>query len=351
MKRLIIADVKSKNINGESPGHYFAVAQNYVDLYSDYCKVEIAGGPIFKTHFNEKDMFVLPYDFTPNENWVKSKWRVLKNCKYLFENALPDDIIVIQQSGLSAAIMSVALFAKKKSNIYVIAYDTDAVVSPIKRLIYHLARHKIKGLLCSREHIAKAYGIPSCIVTDYIYTKKVTTPAVAFENKKYDIVIAGRIRPGKGVVEAAQYLSKTSLKVLIAGSGNEQMIKQLYVICKQCTNIELCIEYLSEEKYNEYIRSARFCLLNYDDTYEDRSSGVVLDAIFNGTPILGRRYNALTFVEKENLGYLFDNIKELNASIINDPKLYESFLRGINNYIDKQNLYKKSIIEFLGLCK
>lgn len=349
MKRLIIADVKSNNNKGKSTGHYFAVAQNYLDLYSDCCEVKIAGGPIFKTHFDEKDMFLLPYDFIPSVNWLKSKWRVLKNCKYLFKNAQPDDIIVIQQSGLSTAIMGIALFAKKKSNVYVIAYDTDAVTSSIKRLIYKLAKHKIKGLLCPHKHVADAYAIPSCIVTDYIYAKQITKSAVTFENKKYDIAIVGRIRSGKGVVEAAQYLAKTSLRVLIAGSGDEEMIKQIYAICEQSSNIELCIEYLSEAKYAEDIRSARFCLLNYHDTYEDRSSGVVLDIIFNGTPILGRRCSALEFIEKENLGFLFDNIEEIDNGIINNQKQYISFLKSIDNYIIKQKLYRKNVIEFLGL--
>lgn len=351
METLIIADVKSFNNNGKSPGHYFAVAQNYLDLYSDYCEVKIAGGPIFKTKFDKKDLFLLPHDFIPNENWLKRKWQVLMNCRYLFKHTLTENKIVIQHSGLSTAILGIALFAKKKSNIYVIAYNTDAVVSPIKKLIYKLAKQKIKGLLCPHEHVANAYRIPYCIITDYIYVKKEIVPITTFENKKYDIAILGRIRSGKGVVDAAQYLAKTSLKILIAGSGDKQMIERLYEICKQCTNIELCIEYLSEEKYKEYIRSARFCLLNYHGTYEDRSSGVVLDIIFNGTPILGRRCNALDFIEKENLGYLFDNIKKLDNSIINNQKLYRSFLQSIDNYIIKQESYRINVIKFLGLNK
>lgn len=49
MKRLILADVKSLNIKGKSIGHYFTLAQNYIDLFGDYCQVKIAGGPIYKT--------------------------------------------------------------------------------------------------------------------------------------------------------------------------------------------------------------------------------------------------------------------------------------------------------------
>lgn len=351
MSKLLISDLKSYNNNGKSPGHYFAVAQNYLDLYSDFCEVKVAGGPIFTTHFNPKDIFLLPYDYMPSMNWLKSKLRVLKNCKYLFGHTLPDDIIVIQQSGLSTAILGIALFAKVKRDIYVIAYDTDAVSSPIKKLIFKFAKRKIRGLLCPHEHVAKAYGIPNCIVTDYIYAKEIAKHIVKLEDKKYDIAIIGRIRSGKGVVNAAQYLAKTSLKVLIAGSGDKQMEKQLCSICKQSSNIELLIEYLNEEKYNEYIRSARFCLLNYHGTYEDRSSGVVLDIIFNGTPIIGRHCKALNFVEEYGLGYLFDNINKLDNNIINNKKLYSSYLESIDKYIIKQKEYRNNVVKFLKLCK
>lgn len=347
MKRLIIADVKSYNNKGKSTGHYFAVAQNYLDLYSDCCEVKVAGGPIFKTHFNDKDMFLLPYDFIPGENWLKSKWRVLKNCRYLFKHTLADDRIVIQQSGLSTAILGIALFAKKKRNIYVIAYDTDAVTSPIKKLIYKIAKRKIKGLLCPHEHVAKVYGIPNCIVTDYIYAKKVTEPSVTFENKKYDIAIVGSICHGKGVPEAAKVLAKTNCRVLIAGKADKQLADNLHEICDISKNIELHIGFISNEDYYRYIREARFCLLNYHGVYEDRSSGVALDIIFNGTPILGRRCTALNFVEKENVGLLYDDLEKFNFSDILKRENYCTYLNGITDYLKKQHKYKKKVVDFL----
>jgi len=349
MKRLIIADVKSYNNNGKSTGHYFAVAQNYQDLYSDYCEVKVAGGPIFKTKFDKKDLFLLPHDFIPNKNWLKSKWQVLMNCRYLFKHTLTEDKIVIQQSGLSTAILGIALFAKRKSNIYVIAYDTDAVASPIKKMIYKLAKHKIKGLLCPHEHVANAYGIPNCIITDYIYAKKEIVPVTTFENKKYDIAIIGSICHGKGVPEAAKVLTKKNCRVLIAGKADKHLADKLHEICDIANNIELQIGFVSYENYYKYIREARFCLLNYHGVYEDRSSGVALDIIFNGTPILGHRCTALNFVEEENVGLLFDDINKFDFSILLQKDNYSNYLNGITSYLTKQKEFMKNIIEFLNL--
>lgn len=350
MRRLLIADVKSYNNKGKSTGHYFAVAQNYLDLYKDYCEVKVAGGDIFKTHFKPKDIFLLPYDYIPSMNWLKSKWRVLMNCKYIFNNAKNNDIIVIQQSGLSTAILGIALFAKKKRNIYIIAYDTDAISSPIKKIIYHFAKGKIKGLLCPHKHVSDIYKISSCIITDYIYPNTINTlTVIPFENRKYDIAIVGSIWPDKGVIEAAKALTKTNLKVLIAGSGDKQLTDRLKEICDNAKNIELHIGFISDEIYYEYIREARFCILNYHGVYEDRSSGVVLDILFNRTPIIGHKCKALDFISMSNVGYLFDDINNVNLDYIINKKMYEDYQKGIEKYLDSQKKYKQSVVDFLHL--
>lgn len=113
MKRLIISDVKSLNMDGKSVGHYFSLSQNYLDLYSDYFDVKVAGGPIYHQQFQKKDYFPLPNDFIEGENWFKNKLRVLKNCRYLFKKTDSNDIIIIQQAGLSTVLLGIALYAKK----------------------------------------------------------------------------------------------------------------------------------------------------------------------------------------------------------------------------------------------
>lgn len=352
MRRLIIADVKSLNENGKSTGHYFSVAQNYLDLYGDYCEVKVAGGQIFKTHFSGKDVFLLPYDFLPSENWIKSKWRVLMNCKYLFKHTLSDDIIVIQQSGLSTAILGIALFAKTKCNIYIIAYDTDALSSPLKKLIYHLAKGKIKGLLCSDKHVADAYKIQSCVVTDYIYPNNKTNFAIIpFESKKYDIAIVGSIWPDKGVIEAAEVLVNTKYKVLIAGKANEILEDKLNKICKTAKNIELHIGFISDQDYYTYIQEARFCMLNYHGVYEDRSSGVVLDILFNGTPIIGHACKALDFVKRMNVGYLFNNVNDIPWTKFFNKNIYNVYCKNIIKYLEMHRKSKLKVLNFLQIKK
>lgn len=347
MKRLIIADVKSNNNHGKNTGHYFAVAQNYLDLYSDCCEVKVAGGPIFRQRFGEKDLLELPYDFKFSRNWLLDKWKVLMNCRSLFRQTASDDVVVIQQSGLSTAIMGIALFAPRRRSIYIIAYDTDALSSFSKRMIYAMAKPKISGLLCPAPHVARDYGMRSCVVTDYICPYSGLRNALPYDDRGYDIGILGGMSPDKGILEAATFLAGKKYKVLIAGKADDRMASQMRDICKDSPNIDLRIGYLSEPDFHRYIRASRFCLLNYNGVYADRSSGVVLDMIFGGTPIIGHKCKALEFVEKENVGTLFDSLQDCDLSqIINKEKHYE-FLNGISSYIQKQAALKTKVIKFL----
>ena len=133
MKRLILADLKSTNNNGKNTGHYFAVARNYLELYSDICHVVIAGGPIYKTVFTARQLLSLPYDSFVGKNPIINKLRALKNSRYLFRHVNEDDIIVLQHSGVVTTFAGIALFAKKKQNLYVIQYDVEALSSLVKK--------------------------------------------------------------------------------------------------------------------------------------------------------------------------------------------------------------------------
>ena len=351
MKRLIIADIKSYNNNGKSTGHYFAVARNYSELYSDICDVKIAGGTIFNTGFKSEELFCLPYETSSSNSNIKNKWNVLKNARYLFKNTSSDDVIVMQKSGTVTMFLMIALFAKKrKNNIFFIEYDTVAINSPLKRFIYNLAKKKCKGLICPNEKVGKAYDIPYCVVTDYIYSPKANTAEVNYTDKEYDICTVGSIWPDKGVVEVAERFKNTNIKLVIAGKPCDDNIKEkLVIITKNSPNIKLHLGYLSYDDYYGYINNSRYCILNYKGCYDDRSSGVILDILFNHVPVVAHRCNATTFIEEDNSGFLYNNLEELNPNDLLNEVNYQKYLNGVTKFLDKQKSYKEKMIRFLNI--
>lgn len=348
MKRLIIADLKSFNNQGIQTGHYFSLAKNYQELFKEEFEVKIAGGPIYNTGFENHERLSLPYDWGHGGNRIKNVWCFLRNAKVLFSKTTQYDIIVMQMASSVTTFLAIAIFASKHHKIYSIQYDTEALDSPLKKLIYQFAKHKISGIICPAEQIGKHYNQPYCVVSDYIYTGNKAFNIIPFNEKKYDFCIVGRIVPEKGVVEAVERLANSSYRVLVAGKPSSEAIEnRLFEIAHSHPNIELHLGFVSDEDFYNYLKLSKYSLMNYQGVYTNRSSGVVLDALFNGTPVLGHRCLAMQFVEDNAVGKLYDDISTVDLSIVEDETIWENQIKSIKKYLKTHQVYKNRLIEFI----
>lgn len=350
MKRLIIADVKSPNFKGISTGHFFAVAQNYYELFKGHVETLIAGGPVYKIRFSEEQLLGLPYDvlLMREPSW-RSKWKYLQNSRVLFRKA-KGDTIVLQQGGVLSSFIALALFYHRTSRLFLIQYSKEGVDSWAKKMLYRIVRHKIDGVICPNEMVGEAYGKPFCIVPDYIYLGNNERSEIPYGDKKYDVCFVGRIEEEKGVLDVARKLAGTSRRMIIAGKVRDgSLAGQLEQVAASCDNIELHIGYVSDEVYYGYIRNSRFCILNYQGEYSRRSSGVVLDTVFNNVPIIGKRCKALDFIEKFGCGYIYDDLESLSLDEIMTEKNYNQYLANIALYKQKHVEYADKLRKFVGV--
>ena len=258
IKKIIIADICSMVIDGNAVGHYFTVAQNYLDLFKSACNVKIAGGPVYKDKFKEEDLLLLDYNAESNCSSIENKRRELCNLRKLFD-LCRDDVIIFQSSAVSTVYIGIALWAKKQ-DIYMIQYNTMSLDSTIKRFIYKTAKSKIKGMICPDDLIGREYQIPYSVVTDYIYTGSQNENAlIPFESKEYDFGFFGIITKDKGVLEVAQRLAKTNYRVVIAGyPADAELGEKLKNACQDKKNINLKLQYLNEKEYVNGIRNCKY---------------------------------------------------------------------------------------------
>lgn len=350
MNRLIIADIKSPVLNGFCLGHFFAVARNYLQIFNQYCSTYIAGGPIYQTEFSQ-NILKLPYNtyIKKRRNIIKEKKNVLINCKKLFQAGV-GDIIIIQQGADVTAFLGIALFYWRKSKLYMIQYSNAGIRNYFKHAIFKLASSKIDGIICPNETVGQAYNLPYCVVPDYIYTNTQTPQMKNYSERIYDLCFVGRLVEEKGIIEVAKKIARTKYKMIIAGNSDTTELEQkLQQICNSCSNIELHLGFITDNMYYKYIQDSKFCILNYQEEYSRRSSGVVLDSIFNNVPIIGKRCQALHFIEKEGLGFLFNNIEELNLDNIINEENYNTYNYNINNYKQKHQQYRIKLAKFLGI--
>ena len=333
MKRLIIADILNNNVNGKCVGHYFAVADNYMKIFKGLCDIHVAGGPIYCGRYNENILIKLPYDYISGSSILLKPIRSIINCWSLIRQLKREDIVVMQQSADLAMIIGLALFGKKRHEIYVIQYSNQPMQDPFRRFVYqHFTKKKIRGTICPSKSIGELYGTPYVVVPDYIYTDNHGNEEC---EKVYDFCMIGRLNRDKGIDEAVDVLKNKNCKVLIAGNADtEEYRDYLIKICKDAPNVELKLEYITDEEFDRFIRISRYCILNYYEEYSRRSSGVVFDVVFRNTPIIGRRCSSLQFVEDESLGLLYDDVRKFD---------FQSCLKDelVSSYKDSIAFYKK----------
>ena len=344
-KKILLADVKSCNVNGSSPGHYFALAQNYLDMWEALLPVEIMGGPVYQGRFS--NVFPLPCDELAEANFFKRKLSVMRNC-FAALSAAGENILVFQSNAI-ATIYICLLFYQKKRNIFMIQYNQNSIDSAFKRLIYRAVKRKICGVLCPKQEIGEAYGLPYFVMPDYCVTPA-TLNALEMPDipKKYDYAMVGLIVEDKGVTEIAQLLANTDVSVLIAGRpATQELRRELEKICAGCSNIELILRYTSDEEYDRFIRSARYCILNYSDAYSSHSSGVVFDVLYRGVPIVGRSCESLDFVRDNALGYIYQNAADFDFQSLIRRDETEYFRHSIVAYLRSQMDVPKALAAFL----
>lgn len=345
MKEIIIADIRTNTLAGVVTGHFVYLAKLYQKIFSKKYVVKVAGGPAYLKSFSETELLLLPYNI--NGTTIKDKINSFRNCKRLFREAAGKTII-LQQSSVVTAFVAIALFYCGKSKLLLIQYSNAGVSNLVKRFIYYLAKKSIDGVICPNENVGKAYGLPYIVVPDYIYIGDADFPSIPFREKQYDFCIIGRLSHEKGVPNVIKFFKKTDYKVLIAGKPqNEALGEEIRKECEGAANIELHLGYINDEDYLRYIQQSRYSVLNYQGEYSVRSSGVVYDMLFNGTPVVGCRCSALKFIEEKGLGLIYDDINNIDFPRLMDVEFYNWCQKNIVEYRKSHQQYKEKLIKFI----
>lgn len=342
MSRIIISDIHSNNNGGICTGHYIALAKMYLTLFSGKSEVKVASGPIYSQYFPKEDMIKLPYDMVAGKNYLVNRFKALMNARSLFRQTRGDVTVLQDGKPLTNHIGSL-LFCRREQSLFLIKYTTAGLSSPFGKLVWKLLRRKVDGVICPNDEVGRAFGVPYCVVPDYIYSGEGGRCRVDYGEKKFDFCIVGRLNKDKGVDKSIKALSGMSFRTVVAGKPESEAYGETLRSCAEgSTCIDLRLGYLSDEDYLDYISNSRYCLLNYQGEYSNRSSGVVLDIVFSGVPVVGNRCKALQFIEDYGLGYIYDSLDEVPSAGLFNEETYGRFLDGIDRYRqENRNSFEK----------
>ena len=349
MNRLIVADIKSPVTEGICAGHFTSVARNYDDMFHNKIETIVAGGPIYYQYFSD-NVLALPYNIKlQGESKIKSICKYFRNAEFLFRNS-SNDIIIVQQGSDATFFAACAMLYKRKRNnrLYLIQYSKASLQGFVKRLLYRMARRKMDGIICPNEEVGASFGLPYCIVPDYIYIPSKDEEIIPYEAKQYDICFLGRIVEEKGIIQFLEHFAASPYKMIVAGRpANKDIADRLQSVVANHSNIQLNLSYQSQADYKFYLRNSRFCVLNYTGEYSKRSSGVVLDMIFHDVPVIGLDCTALDFIKQYKLGFVYGDLNSLNLDTIISPTVHRECVTNISNYKRLHADYRKHLFDFL----
>lgn len=335
MKRIVIADISSIRLNENNFGHYGKVAMMYKKLFeSEDADVMIAGGPVYRTKAVESERIDLPFDF--ELKCGKSKFQILLmkigsviNGIILFSK-LKKDVVICQPYSFPSWMTSI-LFAKRTTDIYLIEYK-DERHNRLNKILYNLAKKKIKGIICPNDVVGKAYDLHYITVPDYIVPeRKIRDEQIEY---KYDFGMVGIMSLGKDIDDVIQSFVNTKYKVIIAGYFND--LQRYESFEKRCTpNITIINKYLTDEEYNDILKSTKYMLLPYNKKYSAASSGVIFDILFNGRPLITRDFMNFYFVKEYGVGTFYrESIAELDYDKLLDDENVAATCKKIDDFLE-----------------
>lgn len=345
MVKIVVADNASLVKDHSGFGHYIKVAKMYCSIFNDKADIKIAGGPIYKTVASNS--IQLPYNvdidsFANKRKSALNKIKMVVNAICLFKN-VDDEIIVCQPYSFFSWMIGICLYGKKKK-IYLIEYKNE-LKSMLNIFLYKIAAKNISGIICPNRDVGEAYKKPYIVVPDYIYDGR-KNKGTALSKTEYDIGIVGIMSDGKDIEDVVTTYAGEKTTVLIEGFFQD---KRRFEKLKSAAteNIKIVDKYLTDQEYEGFFDKVKYVVLPYSEYYKNASSGVIFDIIFHGKPVITKRFENFEFVEKYNIGILYEkSLTEVKLNLTEDNK-YSTMTKGIENYLLKNRRSADELLAFL----
>lgn len=349
MKKVGIVDTLTLTKGDRIYGHFNTTAMQYFNALSKggevnnkaNCNVVIIGGKTYEHYFDRENLLQLPFTTTKNEfDDISLKARIFRTFKSFINTfvALISDVeILVFQDANQTVLYTLLRFLRVKKQVYLIKYTVEKRRRAIHG--FEKVKNKISGIITSLDTVGKFYGVEYIIVPDYF-------PDVMLYSckKEYDYAVVGTAMKEKDFEGVVSAFSQSTKSLYIAGYFPDK--KRYNNLMKLKTdNVKIINRYLDDNEYDKTIRKSGYIILPYKSGYEEKSSGVILDAVYRGTPVIVSNINSFQFVKEHNIGRMYDSINEL-ACIVEKSKL-DQYSKEIIEFINKQKRKEREIIKFI----
>jgi len=344
MKKLAVADITTLTYNGVIYGHFLKLANQYLEIFQQDFDVKIYGGITYKNFIEGSRYKKLPFVIKREEvkggiikkSFMKFK-EVINALKVLSSDA---DVIIFQCYSEMPVYLALLIKNIRRKKVFMIQYQ-KGLRSKYSQAVYRKVAKKISGIITSSKEVANFYGLDNVIIPDYLPVN-IKFNKVQYE---YDGIILGTTSDWKDYEDVISSFRNCEFKVKIAGKFfDENRLRRLK--SSSTPNIEIEDRYLTDNEYDDYLSKSKYVILPYRKEYEEKSSGIVLDAIYRKKPVIVPNLKSFNFVKECQLGLVYnESISEVVPMLSDD--LYNSLQKNIESFIIEKNKEKQVLIDFI----
>jgi glycosyltransferase involved in cell wall biosynthesis len=233
------------------------------------------------------------------------------------------------------------MFKRKQSKIFLIKYNIET--KPVRRKIHRIIKNKVSCVFTSLPQVGEFYEFPYLLIPDYFPVEQYRN--LVNHTTKFDFVILGTIDNDKNIEDVIQSILNTEYTLKIAGHFHDKAyLAKIITMSGRSENILIQDKYLSDSEYKDTILQSKYVLLPYKKSaYLIRSSGVILDAVYKGVPVIATDIESFQFISKFGIGYLYDNSFLEILLHINEIS-YNKLIDNISNFRKMQENKKNELI-------
>ena len=290
MNRITLVDyIGYCDSKGEVTGHTAKTLKETKEMLSDSYDVSMVVTPPYAQFFDDSCIAsVLPYESSPQRQSSKFKKIGLYIKKIRAVRNIVNNESTVWFVNTDFWLNVGLLFSKKKKRqkIFATNYLDFYSKKNLKNFIYNCAVKKINCVFHTNVELKRD---KHQYVPDYWFDKRKYDKYFVKEKQK-DVYICGEINEGKDIIGAIEAFNANGEALIICGKfASQSTYKE--VVTKAHKNIRIENIRLDDDAYYRELAKHRFVLLPYrEESYSNRSSGVVLESIFLGNIVIGPKF-------------------------------------------------------------
>jgi glycosyltransferase involved in cell wall biosynthesis len=319
-RELLLVDyIGNAGADGKPAGHPLPALKQYVRLLQGEFRVKVCA----PRNYSGKVQLDFPLPFFQMAGKSRGFSTFLDSARklanlFLLPPERPGEVRLFVNMDINLALY--CLFRRKRSRRWMVLYtlfdEGNSLARVAKAFLLRRLFAGMDRILCSGEALlASLPPEKTTWIPDFVYFGSASPTPQPQAGK--GLLCVGTMNRDKDILGLVRMAKAAGMELRVAGKFmDEGGFRAIREECEGCDKIVVENRYLGEEEYDSEIRRCAFVCLPYDpQSYRNRTSGVLLEVLFRGKPVIAPDFGFFRLVEGNGLGINYQNLEQVPEKI------------------------------------